>query len=142
MKKKNEQYKVLNLRVFLFAVLSFVLLTVSFYFFITNDTEIAIFLLVAAIASALVFFLSPLYFVFSVTKLEVAWILPFKKTIFWSSIINIVEYKLFEAVDNASKYEIMYLISHKGKAVVKQLELPRNKKTRKLIEKYSKKKIL
>ena len=141
-KKQTEQYKVFNREIVLFSSLFIVLLMVSISCFLTNETDIALFLLAGAILVSLGVFLSPLYFVFSSKSLTAVWLLSFKKTIHWSSVNNIIENKLFSAVDDSAHYEIMYLYNYKGKQMIRRFDLPRNKKTRKLVEKYAKYKIV
>ncbi len=141
-KKQTEQYKVFNREIVLFSSLFIVFLMVSISCFLTNETDIALFLLAGAILVSLGVFLSPLYFVFSSKSLTVVWLLSFKKTIHWSSVNNIIEKKLVSAVDDLAHYEIMYLYNYKGKQMIRQFDLPRNKKTRKLVEKYAKYKIV
>ena len=94
-KKQTEQYKVFNRPIVLFLRLFIVLLIFSKVCFLTNDTDIALFLLAGSVLVFLGVFLSPLYFVFSSKSLTAVWLLSFKKTIHWSSINNIIEYKLF-----------------------------------------------
>lgn len=142
MRKKHEQYKVLNRHVILFFGLFAVLLALSVACFLANETDVALFLLASAVLVSLVVFLSPLYFVFSSKSLTAVWLLSFKRTIHWSSVNTIIECKLFSAVDDLAHYEIMYLCRDKGKQAIRQLDLPRNKKTRKLVETYAKHKIV
>ena len=108
----------------------------------TNDTKVELFLLVGAVLVSLGIFLSPLYFLFSSKSLTAVWLLPFRKTIYWSSVNNIIEYKLFSAVDDLAHYEIMYHYNYKGTQMIRQFDLPRNKRTRKFVEKYAKYKIV
>ena len=142
MRKKNEQYKVLNRHVILFFGLFAILLILSVACFLANETDVALFLLISAVAVSLGIFLSPIYFVFSSKSLTAVWLLPFKKTIHWNSVTAIIECKLFSAVDDLAHYEIMYLYHDKGKQTIRQLDLPRNKKTRKLMERYAGHKIV
>ena len=107
-KKQLETYKVFNRRIILFLALFIILLIISIKCFLTNDTEVALFLLAGAVLVSLGIFLSPLYFLFSSKSLTAIWLLPFRKTIYWSSVNNIIEYKLFSAVDDLAHYEIMY----------------------------------
>ena len=65
MRKKNEQYKVLNRHFILFVSLVAVLLVLSVACFPANETDVALFLLISAVAVSLGIFLSPIYFVFS-----------------------------------------------------------------------------
>jgi len=141
-KKQTEQYKVFNRQIVLFLSLFALLLIFSISCFLTNETDIALFLLVGSVLVSLGVFFSPLYFVFSSKSLTAVWLLSFRKTIHWSSINNIIEYKLFSAVDDLAHYEIMYRYNYKGKPMIKQFDLPRNKKTRRLVEKYAKYKIV
>ena len=141
-KKQTEQYKVFNREIVLFSSMFIVLLTVSISCFLTNETDIALFLLAGAILVSLGVFLSPLYFVFSSKSLTAVWLLSFKKTIHWSSVNNIIENKLFSAVDDSAHYEIMYHYNYKGTQMIRQFDLPRNKRTRKFVEKYAKYKIV
>ena len=142
MRKKNEQYKVLNRHFILFVSLVAVLLILSVACFSANETDVALFLLISAVAVSLGIFLSPIYFVFSSKSLTAVWLLPFKRTIHWSSVNTIIECKLFSAVDDLAHYEIMYLCRDKGQQTIRQLDLPRNKRTRKLMERYAGHKIV
>ena len=142
MNKKTEQHKIFNHQIILFLSLFTILLILSIIFFLTNETDIALFLLAVAILISLGLFLSPLYFVFSSKSFTAVWLLPFRKTFHWSSVDYIIEYKLFSAVDDLAHYEIMYRYNYKGMQIIKQFDLPRNKKTKKFIEKYAKHKIV
>lgn len=141
-KKPIETYKVFNRQIILFLALFIILLIISIKCFSTNDTDIAIFLLTGAILISLGIFLSPMYFVFSSKSLTAIWLVSFKKTISWGSINSIIEYKLLSAVDYFAHYEIMYRYNYKGKQLIKQFDLPRNKRTRKFVEKFAKHKIV
>ena len=141
-KKQTEQYKVFNRQIILFSGLFIVLLISSISCVLINETDIALFLLAGSILVSLGIFLSPLYFVFSSKSLTAVWLVSFKKTIHWSSINNIIEYSLFSDIDNLAHYEIMYRYNYKGKQIIRQFDLPRNKKTRKLVKKYAKYKIV
>ena len=141
-KKQIETYKVFNRRIVLFLALFIILLIISIKCFLSNDTEVALFLLAGAVLVSLGIFLSPLYFLFSSKSLTAIWLLPFRKTIYWSSVNNIIEYKLFSAVDDLAHYEIMYNYNYKGAQMIRQFDLPRNKRTRKFVEKYAKNKII
>ena len=142
MRKKNEQYKVLNRHFILFVSLFAILLILSVACFLANETDVSLFLLISAVAVSLGIFLSPIYFVFSSKSLTAVWLLSFKRTIHWSSVNTIIECKLFSAVDDPAHYEIMYLCRDKGQQTIRQLDLPRNKKTRKLMERYAGHKIV
>ena len=142
MKKKREQYKVLNRHFILFVSLVAVLLVLSVACSLANETDVSLFLLISAVAVSLGIFLSPIYFVFSSKSLTAVWLLPFKKTIHWNSVNAIIECKLFSAVDDLAHYEIMYLCRDKGQQTIRQLDLPRNKRTRKLMERYAGHKIV
>ena len=143
MVNKTERYKVFNRHIFIFISLFVTLLILSITCFLTSETNIALLLLIGAVLISLGIFLSPLYFVFSPKTLTVVWLLPFKRSIHWSEISKIIECKLFStAIDGLSLYEIMYAYSYKGEQTVRQLDLPRNKQTRILVEKYAKRKIV
>ena len=141
-KKQTEQYKVFNRQIFLFLCLCTVLLIFSTACFLINQASLALFLLAGAVLGSFGVFLSPMYFLFSPKSLTAFWLLPFKKKIHWSEVNNIIECKLFDAVDDLSHYEIMYSYNYKGKQMVRQFDLPLNKKTRAHVEKYAKRKIV
>jgi glucose-6-phosphate-specific signal transduction histidine kinase len=140
--KPTEQHKVFNRQIVLFFAVFIILLIFSISSFLSNENDIALFLFVGAFFVSLGMFLSPVYFIFSSKLLTAVWVLRFKKTIHWSSDNNIIECKLFSAVDDLAHYEIMYSYNYKGKHMVRQFDLPRNKRTRKYIEKYAKHKIV
>ena len=142
MPRLDKEYKVFNFHSILYGLLCLILLAISFALFGSKDKELAIAFLVCSLAAAFLFFMTPVSFVFSEKKLVIIWLLPIRKTVFWSSVINIVESRAWSSVDNLSKYDITYLVSRNKDTTVKQLELPRNKKTKMLIEKYSKKRIV
>ena len=141
-KRQTEQYKVLNRQAVLFGCLFTVLFILTVTCFLANETDVALCLLACAVLVSLGIFLSPLYFVFSSKSLTAVWLLPFKKTVHWSSVHNVIEYTLFSAVDDLAHYEIMYLCRDKGKQTIRQLDLPRSKKTKKLMERYAGHKIV
>ncbi len=142
MPRLDREYKVFNSHSILYGLLCLVLLATSIALFGSKDTEFAAVLLVCSLAAAFLFFMTPVRFVFSEKKLVIVWLLPIRKTIFWNSVINIIESRTWSSVDNISKYEIMYLVSRNKDTTVKQFDLPRNKKTKMLIEKYSGKRIV
>ena len=84
---------------------------------------------------------TPRFFVFDSKKLHMQGIV-FHKTIYYSEITSIIEYKLFESWDNWPKYEIMYSANYKGESLVKQVDLPRNKFIKKQIERRLKGKLI
>lgn len=136
--RMQEECRVLDRNFLLFVIFSAVMLSLSLWFFLKRETDMAFFLLVIGVAGLLGVLLMPFYYVFSPQKLTVVWLLPFKKTIPWGAVNGIVEYKLFETVKDLPKYEIIYRQNYKGETVVKTIELPRNRKTKLLIEKYAK----
>ena len=140
--KQTAQYKVFNRQIILFLSLFTVLLILSISCFLTNQTDVALLFLICAILVSLGVFLSPIYFVFSPKSITAVWLMSFKKTIHWSSVNSIIECKLFSAVDDLAHYEIMYNYNYKGKQMIRQFDLPRNKKTRQLVEKYANNKIV
>ena len=97
--KQIEQFKVFNREIILFFALFCILLFFSIKCFLTNNTDIAICLLIGAVLFSFGIFLFPLYFVFSSKSLIAVWLFSFKKTIHWSSVNNIIEYKIFSAVE-------------------------------------------
>ena len=146
-KNKHEQYKIFNREIILILSLFIILSLFSISCFQSNDTEIAVLFFIGAILAFLCAFLFPIYFVFSSKSLTAVWLLPFKKTIHWSSVSIIIEqksieYSLFSSAIDLPHYEIMYHYNYKGEETTKELDLPRNRKTKKLIEKYAKSKIV
>ena len=140
--KTTEQYRVFNRQIVLFFCGFIVLLIFSISCFFSIENDIALFLLIGAVLVSFGIFLSPLYFVFSSKSLTAVWLLGRKKTIHWSSVNNIIECKLFSAIDDLAHYEIMYCYNYKGKQMIRQFDLPRNKRTRRYVEKYAKYKIV
>ena len=139
---KQKSSRIFNREILLYAVVSLVLLLSSLSFFSANEREIALFLLIPAIPIGAGVFLTPLYFSFSDKALTAVWLLSFRKTIFWSAINHISEEKFLFSSDHTSKYVIMYrCLVHKASAV-REFSLPRNKRTRRFVEKYAKNKIL
>ena len=141
-KKQLPEYKVFNRQIILVLSLFIVLLIFSINCFLTNEIDFALLLLIGAILVFLISFSFPLYFVFSPKSITVVWLLPFKKTIHWSSINNIHENKWFSSIDHLPNYSIMYVYNHKGNQIIKEFDIPRNKRTKKFIEKYAKYKII
>ena len=87
-------------------------------------------------------FVFPAYFVFSSKGVKAFWLLPFKKTVYWSAVNSIVEYKRFFSDDGSAKYVLNYRSEYNGRQTVREFELPRSKKIKKLVEKYAKYKII
>ena len=108
----------------------------------SEDVGSGIALLVISIFISLGIFLSPLYFVFTKNEITVNWLFQHKRTILWSSIKSIIELKWGEAHRDLPKYELIYHLNYKGRIVTKYFSIPRNKKTKRVLEKYAKYKIV
>ena len=141
MNKKHIENKIYNKEFWLFSIVSAILLFSAILCAFTDETEIALF---AALLSALIaigIFVCPFCFIFDSKKITVKYLVC-KKVIHYSYITNIIERKLFHSNDNLPKYEIMYLMKYRGESVIRQLDLPRNKKTKKMLQYYLKSKII
>lgn len=125
----KESVKIINKRFYLYVLLFVIFLIVSLSCF-GDDREIGLFVGVLAILQFVIMLFTPMYFVFD-SKKSYMHGLVFRKTIYYSAITSIVEFKPFETWDNFPKYVIMYRTNYNGKSLVKDVELPRNKSIRK-----------
>ena len=141
MNKKHIENKIYNKQFWLFPIVSAILLFSAILCAFTDDTEIALFTALLSALIAIGIFVCPFSFIFDSKKITVKY-LVYKKVIHYSSITNIIESKLFQSYDNLPKYEIMYLMKYKGESVIRQLNLPRNKKIKKMLQSYLKSKII
>ena len=141
MNKKHIENKIYNKQFWLFPIVSAIFLFSAILCAFTDDTEIALFTAILSALIAIGIFVCPFCFIFDSKKITVKYLVC-KKVIHYSSITNIIESKFFQSYDNLPKYEIMYLMKYKGESVIRQLNLPRNKKTKKMLQSYLKSKII
>lgn len=138
-KHDNETQKIINKQFYLYVLMSLIFLITSVLCFLTDDWEMALFVGALSILFFVILLFTPRFFIFDSKKITVKYLVC-KKVIHYSSITNIIESKLFES--NLPKYEIMYLMKYKGESVIRQLDLPRNKKTKKMLQSYLKSNII
>ena len=144
MKTKNPKYfaqKIYNKQFLIFPTVSVVLLFSAILCAFTNDDDIAVFTGVLSALIAIGIFVCPIYFIFDSKKITIK-CLVCKKIIHYSSITNIIESKIFQSYDNFPKYEIMYLLKYKGENVIRQINLPRNKKIKEMVDTYLRSKVI
>ena len=139
-KNQHESHAVYNKEFFIFLLISIVLFVLSIMF--NDDKTIFIFLLAFAIISFLGIFLVPIKFVFTSKQIRLVWLLSFEKIIFWSNVDTIIENNFFKKIDDIANYQIIYRTTYKGKTINKEVQIPLTKKTKTIVEKYAKYKIL
>jgi len=144
-KPKNnliEKTLVFNRQIFIFLAAFVVCLSFSIDFFKSGDIEIGVVLLIIALAMSLGVFFSPLYFVFTKEELTAIWLFQHRRVIPWYAVKSIIELKWGEVYKDLPKYELIYHLNYKGHIISKQFDIPRNKRTKQMIEKYAKHKIV
>ncbi len=144
MKTKNPKYivqKIYNKHFLIFPTVSAVLLFSAIICAFTDDVDIALFTAILSVLIAIGIFVYPVYFIFDSKKITIK-CLVCKKIIHYSSITSIIESKIFQSYDNFPKYEIMYLLKYKGENVIRQINLPRNKKIKKMVDTYLRSKVI
>ena len=141
-KKAIEKTIIFNRRILIFVFVFIILLAFSISLFKSVDKGLGISLFIVSIFISLGIFLSPLYFVFTENEITVIWLFQYKRVIPWSAIKSIIELKWGEVHRDLPKYELIYHLNYKGYIVSKQFDIPRNKRTKKMIEKYAKYKIV
>lgn len=135
-KRGNQKYsarKFYNKQFFAFPLLSAVLLFSSILCALTDDGDVALFVGILSVLIAVGIFVVPISFTFDSKKLNVNYLL-WHKTILYSDITSVVELKIFESYKNLPKYEIMFSVNCKGQIIIKDIELPRNKSIKSMIE--------
>ena len=142
LKKPIEKTVIFNRRILLFIFAFVMFLCFSISFFKSGDKEIGIALLVISVLISFGIFFSPLCFVFTKNEITIIWFFQYKRIISWNSIKSIIELKWGEVHRDLPKYELIYHLNYKGYIVSKQFDIPRNKKTKKVIERYAKYKIV
>ena len=139
--KRIEKTVIFNRRI-LILIAIFIL---PLCFFRSVDKEFAFVLFLLSFLALICIIFTPLYFVFTKKEITVIWIFQYKRTIPWASIKSIIELKWGEWGEvhrDLPKYELIYHLNYKGYIVSKQFDIPRNKKTKKVIERYAKYKIV
>ena len=136
--KRIEKTVIFNRRILIFIAI-FIL---PLCFFRSVDKEFAFVLFLLSFLALICIFFTPLYFVFTKKEITVIWIFQYKRTIPWASIKNIIELKWGEVHRDLPKYEIIYHLNYKGYIVSKDFDIPKNKRTKKMMEKYAKYKIV
>ena len=140
--KPIEKTIIFNRRILFFVIVFITFLCFSISLLKSKDVELGVLLLVVSIFISLGIFLSPLYFVFTENEITVIWLFQYKRIIPWSSIKSIIELKWGEVHRDLPKYELIYHLNYKGYIVSKQFDIPRNKRTKRMFEKYARYKIV
>ena len=132
--------KVFNRRIILWILLLglFVYFTVTF--FLSGDTDLALVFLVLSLFLLLGVCLEPLYFEFNKKEIVIVWLFPHAKRIAYADINSIREKRWGECYKELPKYEIIYRMHNKERVVVKQFDLPRNKKIGRMLKTCAKSK--
>lgn len=141
-RKPVEKTCVFNRQILIFFAAFVISLSFSIGFFKSGDIEIGVVLLIIALTISLGVFFSPLYFVFTKEDLTAIWLFQHKRVIPWYAVKSIIELKWGEVYKNLPKYELIYHLNYKGHTISKQFDVPRNKRTKQLMEKYAKHKIV
>ena len=128
-KNDKESVKIINKRFYLY-VLLFAIFLIASLLCLGDDWEIGLFVGVLAILLLVISLFTPTHFIFNSKSLDLHGIV-FHKTIHYSAITGIIEFKPFEHWDNFPKYVIMYQTIYKGKSFVKDMDLPRSKSIKK-----------
>jgi hypothetical protein len=139
-KNQHESHTIYNKEFFIFLLLSVALFVLSFIF--NDDTTVFIFLLIFAVISLVGIFIVPIKFEFTSKQIRLIWLLSFNKIIFWSNVDTIIENNFFKKFDDIANYQIIYRTTYKGKSINKEVQIPLTKKTKIIVEKYAKYKIL
>lgn len=139
--KKHIEDKIYNKQFWIFPIASAIFLFSAILCAFTDDKDIALFTAILSALIAIGIFVCPVCFTFDSRKITVKYLVC-KKVIHYSSVTNIIESKFFQSYDNYPKYEIMYMMKYKGESVIRQVNLPRNKKIKKMVETYLKSKII
>ena len=140
--KPIEKTIIFNRRILLFVITFIIFLCFSISLLKSEDVELGVLLLAVSIFISLGIFLSPLYFVFTKNEITVIWLFQYKRIIPWSSIKSIIELKWGEVHRDLPKYELIYHLNYKGYIVSKQFDIPINKRTKRMFEKYARYKIV
>jgi len=107
---------------------------------LTNDPEVALLLGVLSVMAVIGVLVCPVYFIFDEKKLTAVF-LTRKQVIPYSQVLSIMRLGLFESSDNLPKYEIIYVHKYKGRSVTKAIDIPKNKKSKRIVEEYLSNKI-
>lgn len=133
---------IFNKQILLFLFFFVLLLCFSVSFFKESDTELGTVLLIASLLVCVGIFTTPLYFVFTKNEITGKYIFGYKKVISWGSVKNIIEIKWGQAYKALPHYQLIYNYNYNGRMIIKQFDIPRNRKTKAVIEKYAKYKII
>ena len=132
---------IFNRRIILFFLALVLFLYFSIECFSSEDRELGITFLVISLLVLLGIFLTPLYFVFNKKEIKVIWLTLHTKTILYREINAIIEKRWGETYKDLPKYEVIYLMPYKGRVISKQIDIPRNRKTKRVMERYLQSKI-
>lgn len=133
---------IFNKQILLFLFFFVLLLCFSVSFFKESDTELGTVLLIASLFVCVGIFTTPLYFVFTKNEITGKYLVGYKKVISWGSVKNIIEIKWGQAYKALPHYQLIYNYNHNGRMIIKQFDIPKNRKTKAVIEKYAKYKII
>lgn len=130
-----------NRRIILFFLMLVLFLYFSIVFFSSEERELGIACLGISLFILLGVFLTPLYFVFNKKEIKVIWLTAHTKTIPYREINAIIEKRWGETYKDLPKYEVFYLTKYKGRSITRQFDIPRNRKTKSMMERYLQSKI-
>ncbi len=139
--KSSPKTWIFNRRILLFFLAFVLFFYFSIVFFSSEDRDLGIVFLVISLFVLLGIFLTPLYFVFNKKELKVIWLTLHTKTIPYREINAIIEKRWGETYKDLPKYEVIYLMPYKGRVISKQIDIPRNRKTKRVMERYLQSKI-
>ncbi len=139
--KSSPKTWIFNRRILLFFLAFVLFFYFSIVFFSSEDRDLGIVFLVISLFVLLGIFLTPLYFVFNKKELKVIWLTLHTKTIPYREINAIIEKRWGETYKDLPKYEVIYLMPYKGRVITQQFDIPRNRKTKRVMERYLQSKI-
>ncbi|MBR3894228.1 MAG: hypothetical protein IKJ35_03665 [Clostridia bacterium] len=140
--KRIEKTVIFNRGILLFVIVFIALLWFSISLFKAGDKELGGVLLGVSVFISLGIFFTPLCFVFTKNEITVIWLFQYKRIIPWNAIKSIIELKWGGTYKDLPRYELIYHLNYKGLTISKQFDIPKNKKTKKVIEQYAKYKIV
>ena len=130
-----------NRRIILFFLALVLFLYFSIEFFSSEDRDLGIVFLVISAIVLLGLILTPTYFVFTKKEIKAVWLFLHTKTIPYREINAIIEKRWGETYKDLPKYEVIYLTKYKGRSITRQFDVPRNRKTKSMMERYLQSKI-
>lgn len=141
-KRKNEKHMAFNTHLILYLLAIILFLRLSIYFAIEQEIDLSVFFAIVLLLPIFVFLTSPLYIVFSDMHVEIVYNFGLREKIKWSDIRNILLMGSWVLSGGGPPH---YVIAYQR--VEKRLffvngEIPKTRKTKRLLKKYYKKRIL